>query len=376
MSIHTMRQIVANKTVSNKSETMVEYSNVKVLSSHGKQLPKSPDSYLPANSTIKQLQSSAVKYRMGHVNVHLWYKMCTSTIDSLRQLPLFPLWPSIRGQPEMPNELVSVMSSTWSAERVMGRLYPPQSGQYSFELTSGMVSEFWLSTGEDPKNSLLLAKINKNRLFGVNFAKGKHMPKSKLVPLVHGRVYYFEMIHGMNGVSRDSVQVRWMLPGAEAFTPIPKTSISTVIINDTSHDKNTREFVTSSPSLNLQEITLKKHTPHTWTNVNFSKPFSSYPPYTRDNVYTLKFGDRAKVMSAFEECEYSPSYTKRTEFKRYQGVYWTHFNDVFPNDHTHEKIWQGFHEVPDRKGNSLIDEGTVVVIVKMFIAHLEAKYPG
>lgn len=319
--------------------------------------------------------SPKLKYKMGHVNVHLWQKVCSTSVDSLRQLPLFPLWPSIRGQPEMPNELVSIMSSHWSAQRVMGLLHSNLSGTYSFEISSLSVSEFWLSKDETPENAVFIAKINTNRLHGVNLGKDISLPKSKPVHLKQGKLYYFEIIHAMNDIPRDQVQVRWMMPGAASYTGIPKTSLSTVIMNDTSLDRNTRELVTSSLSLAIQQIILKKHTAHKWSDINFSKGF--VPSYTRDNIHTLNYSDaNTKIMTAFTECEYLPSYTRRRTFTRYQGVYATHFDDVFPYDHTDGKVWQGFHEQPDRKGNKLIEEGVVIHVVKMFMAQLNTKFPG
>lgn len=371
--------VITNGTMQNLARPLLKASNSthnKRNSHNYKAITVLPNSTKVVKEKLNVTELNEVKYRMGHVNVHLWYKMCSSSIDSLRQMPLFPLWPDVRGQPKMPDELVSIMSSQWSAQRVMGRLYPPQTGEYSFEITSGTISEFWLSTDDDPKNTVFLANNNKNRLHGVNFAKGSLVPNSKPVSLQKDKVYFFDIFHGMNDISWGQVQVRWKLPSSDSYTSIPCSAYSTVLINDTSLDLNTRDFVSRSASLKIQELTLKKHTPHKWKNTNFSSSFTSYPLYTRDNIHSLKFGDRVRVMSAFEECEYDPSYTKKRDYKRYQGVYWTHFNEVFPNDHTHEKIWQGFHEQADRKGNTFISEDVAVNVASMFMDQLEKKFPG
>lgn len=314
--------------------------------------------------------------RMGHVNVHLWYKMCTSTIDGLRLHPLFPLWPSIRGQPEMPNELVSIMASMWSAQRVMGLLYPPTTGDYRFEITSHTISEFWLSLSQDPTKAVMLARNNKNILYGVNFAKGPSMSKSNSICLTHGQAVYFEIIHGMNDVGRDEVQVRWMLPGFTSYTGIPKSSLSTIIDIDSSLDAKTRQLVLQSASLNVEETPLKTAKSYKWSNTNFSRSFLDYPSYSKENLHTAKFANRTGIMSVFKVCNYAPSYVIKKKYPRYRGVENTYYSDVFPNDGTWDKIWKDCERAHLCRGNKIVDESVIVDIVNLFMVQVEAKYPG
>lgn len=320
--------------------------------------------------------ATAISHKLGHVNVHLWNKMCSSTIGSLRMHPLFPLWPSVRGQPQMPDELVSIMDSMWSAQRIMGLLYPPMSGIYRFEIKSSTLSEFWLSSSEDPAKVVLLARNNKNVLYGVNFARGPSMSTSRSIPLTHDQPVYFEINHVMNDINHDQVQVRWMLPNARLYTAIPKTCLSTVIKNDMGLDVKTREFLRKSASLTLQERSTKNSKSYQWINTNFSSAFRNYPTYTRESLYTCKFADRKKIMSIFEECEYAPSYVIKKKYPRYRGVENTHYSDVFPSDGTQDKIWDWCERAHLCRGNAFIKESIVIGILKQFLAQLEAKFPG
>lgn len=314
--------------------------------------------------------------KMGHVNVHLWYKMCTSTVDSLRLHPLFPLWPSVRGQPEMPNELVSIMTTTWSAQRVMGLLYPPTTGPYRFEIKSLTISEFWLSTNQDPKNAVMLCRNNKNVIFGVSFAKGPLISKSKEVYLKRVEPVYFEIIHSVNDVNGDQVQVQWLAPGEHSYTGIPKTALSTIIGTDSSLDIKTRKLVLQSASLKLEENPIKDIKRYEWKNKNFSKSFLDYPIYTKENLHTANMADHRKILSIFSVCDYAPSYVIKRKYPRYKGVENTHYSDVFPDDTTWNKIWKDCERAHLCQGNKIVEEPVVVDVVDLFMKQLEAKYPG
>jgi hypothetical protein len=322
--------------------------------------------------------NNTTKHQMGNVNVHVWQKICSRTLDSLKEYPLFPNWPDIRGCPRMPDNLISIMTGMWSAQRVMGLFHPPLSGPYRYEITSQFMSEFWLSGSSDPHQAFMLARINKNNLHGVLYAKGEHIPKSKAVYLQSGNQYYFEILHIMNNIKSEHVQIKWMMPGSDVFTNISNPYISTVLINDTSLDAETRKIVRMSPSLRSGE-TLKKAKQFKWKDENIIvKSFGRYfeTSFTLEKLRHLKLLSRSKVMAAFQQCPYSPSYTRKRVFKRYEGVYCTHFSDVFPADDTDGKIWEGHREVPDRHGNTVIEEPVVIDVAKKFISKLEDKYPG
>ncbi|XP_020897741.1 uncharacterized protein LOC110236544 [Exaiptasia diaphana] len=316
-------------------------------------------------------------YRVGHVHSHLWRSICTVNTPSLVQHPLFPLWPSARGHPEMPDELESVMSDPWSAQRITGLLYPPVSGKYRFKIYSDTLSEFWLSSSEEPGKTKLLARNNRNIIHSIEFEKGPLIPVSKRVHLRHGQAYFFDILHGVNNAGEKRVRIRWMLPRAKIFTGIPKTAVSTYLSKDDSLDPVARRYLLSSASLANSEQVLKSARMYHWENKNFSKPFRPYSSYNRENLFTVKFANRWQIMSVFKECEYAPSYTKKRKFKRFEGVHHTHYTDVFPYDESGGKWWSENAPKPvDAAGNAVVSEKDVIDIVKKFMAAVEAEFPG
>lgn len=331
----------------------------------------------PTTGDINSLHTTG--YMIGHVHSHLWYKMCTLSLDSIREHPLFPLWPGARGQPKMPGELESITTELWAMQRVFGLLYPPISGMYRFKIISRTISEFWLSSSTDPRNATLLARNNRNPFLNVVLKSGPLITTSRSVYLSHGQAYYFEILHGINNVRRGKVRVRWMVPGNKTYTGIPNTSLSTLLEGNDHLEAKTRELLTSSASLHnhLQKSISKKHKNyHDWLDRSFSKPFQPYSIYTKDNLHTVKFANRWKIMSVFDQCIYAPSYTVKRDYKRYQGVYNTHYSDVFPDDDTGDKYWEGQKTYQDTLGNTVIDEADVINVVNMFMAAVEAKFPG
>ncbi|KAK3737246.1 hypothetical protein QZH41_010875, partial [Actinostola sp. cb2023] len=103
----------------------------------------------------------------GKIDVHVWGSMCSFTINSIRQFPLFPLRPNTRKQVDITDEVKAKLQGKWLAQRIMGYLHPPLSGSYQFELSSFFMAELWLSDGEDPKRSEMISKISRNKLYDV-----------------------------------------------------------------------------------------------------------------------------------------------------------------------------------------------------------------
>lgn len=328
------------------------------------------------NTTISSPTSTTRQYWIGHVHSHQWRSMCTVDVSSLVNHPLFPLWPTLRGQPEMPDELESTTTNLWSVQRVLGLLYPPISGRYRFKIFSDTISEFWLSSTRSPKNSSLLARNNRNIIYSIEFTKGPLIASSRSVYLKHGQAYYFEIIHGHNSAGNGKVRVRWMLPRTKSFTGIPKTSVSTLLDVDDNLDIKSRELLSSSASLIYKNPELKKTKIYQWVNTTFSKPFKPYSSYTRDNLHTLKFVNRWKIMTALNECDYIPSYTVKKTYKRYEGVYSTHYTDIFPEDDTSNKWWFESSVANDMVGNWVVTEDEVINIVKIFMKAVENAFPG
>ena len=92
----------------------------------------------------------------GSVNVHRWYTVCGSTIDSLRRHILFPKHPKLR------TSVTSLKMRTRLrdfGERIFGYIHPPLDGMYQFTVSSDDFSEVWLSTDSSPNNTQLICHV-------------------------------------------------------------------------------------------------------------------------------------------------------------------------------------------------------------------------
>lgn len=318
---------------------------------------------------------------MGKVNVHVWDSLCSFTINTVRQFPLFPLQPKSKTKLEIKDELNSKLDGSWLAQRVMGYLHPPVSGNYQFELSSFFMAELWLSVDEDPARAKLISKIARNKLYKVFFSIGENSPKSSPVKLNNGSAYYFEIIHVINDVKskEDHVRLSWKMPDFNDFTSINKDHVSAYLVNEDRMSRNETQLkIRRSRSLVIvKEDDMSNETQQGFTVDIFKSimsPNINTSSYHRDNVKNLPYWDRADFKQAIFEAPYEPSYTRKREFKRYEGVYNTHFTDVFPNDGTRLRK-DGYKDPTERDGNTMIDEKEVFEVLKIFFTLLNRRFP-
>jgi len=315
--------------------------------------------------------------KMGRVNSHVWYKTCTINMDSMRQNPLYPLWPDERIEVKMSNELESITTVSFAFQRVFGFLYPPATGDYKFKIFSGTMSEFWLSTDYDHRKASLLVKNNRDPLLSVLLRSGLFMITSKPIYLHKGEAYYFEMLHSVNKGWSETVRVRWMLPDHKEYTGIPKSCLSTFLNKEDYFQNDAKKLLTNSASIRLRESVLKQPIAYKWKDKKFSGPFEVYSSYTKENFHTIEFADRWKIMSVFDTCDYAPSFTRRRNYTGVEGVRSSkQFTDVFPGDDTWDKEWEDRESSLDTSGNAVIRENDVIEIVNMFMMAVEKKFPG
>lgn len=171
------------------------------------------------------------------LNLHLWYGMCSTTIEKLCGVPSFPEFPAIR-------VITSKTFISWQSEdygqRVFGYLLAPTTGSYSFAIASDDSSELWLSTDENWKNSILIARVGtKNTIEycpkGI-FTKFRSQV-SENVNLEKGKTYYIEMLHTQTKES-NRLELVWKTPGSSDFEFIKQEYLSPYIINTFSNYSN------------------------------------------------------------------------------------------------------------------------------------------
>ncbi len=110
-------------------------------------------------------------------------------------------------------------------ERIRGYLCAPETGAYTFYVSSDDHSELWLSTSADPAGKVKIASVS-----GWNTPKewAKYASqKSAPVTLAAGQQYYFEVLH-KDGTGGDNLAVGWQLPSAPqaAIAVVPGSRLS------------------------------------------------------------------------------------------------------------------------------------------------------
>lgn len=102
--------------------------------------------------------------------------------------------------------------------RMRGYICVPQTGNYTFWISSDDNSQLWLSTDESPANKRLIASVTGATPFR-NYDKYPSQ-KSISIALVGGRKYYIEALH-KEGTGNDFISVGWQLPNGAMERPIP-----------------------------------------------------------------------------------------------------------------------------------------------------------
>ncbi len=112
--------------------------------------------------------------------------------------------------------------------RFRGYVYPPQSGSYTFWISSDDNSELWLSTDENPLNKVKIASVPPYACGG--WTNSRQWDKcseqqSSPITLQAGEKYYIEVLHKEGG-GGDNVAVGWELPNGMLERPIPGSRLS------------------------------------------------------------------------------------------------------------------------------------------------------
>jgi hypothetical protein len=102
--------------------------------------------------------------------------------------------------------------------RMRGYVCVPQTGNYTFWISSDDNSQLWLSTDESPVNKRLIASVTGATPFR-NYDKYTSQ-KSASIALVAGQKYYIEALH-KEGSGNDFISVGWQLPNGAMERPIP-----------------------------------------------------------------------------------------------------------------------------------------------------------
>ena len=328
----------------------------------------------------------------GNVNVHLWRGLCCPKINSLRQYPLFPTLPKER---LFRHTIKSGPSGTWYGQRIMGFVYPPITGNYTFHLIAHVFAELWLGKEQNATDVELIAKVAIENNKHSSAKSISHT--SRKIYLEREVKYFFDVLHVMNGgmMSRDHVNVTWLVPSGHAFTEISAKFLSPLLQDDPSFFNHRElsersDMLRASPSVIDSEINDADagEGDEDYEGIEIprkqklSKKFTSYfgEDFNIENHYDSMTFDQLpevsqEILSIFPSCPYEPKYAQKRTFKRFEGIWKTHFSSVFPDDGTKEFICIGNRLKRDCRGNSLITADEVLEIVRTFTKTIQEKYP-
>lgn len=147
------------------------------------------------------------------LNAHVWTGINGKPVRALTRNPNYPQAPTSVERISMIDFLDS--RGDKYGQRIVALLQVPESGQYRFWVSADESAEVWLSTDQTPYNKRLIAYNNKPT--GYKIFTTFNSQRSRLIDLVAGERYYFEVIH-KEYTAEDYLNVSWEGPGIELST--------------------------------------------------------------------------------------------------------------------------------------------------------------
>jgi hypothetical protein len=160
-------------------------------------------------------------------------------------------WPTgwVPGQPGVPSpdDTIAPPSDYKNnyGVQILGYVYPPTTGQYTFAIASDDGGQLWLSTDQDPANRALIAtepQWNPVRSFGATDRRaevaGRRENWSAPITLTAGQAYYIEALMKEGG-GGDNLAVAWAMPGETPATVLVNGAIPIRGIYLSSIDRST-----------------------------------------------------------------------------------------------------------------------------------------
>ena len=276
----------------------------------------------------------------------MWYEICGTNVNILRNWPRFPYFPDKRSFIAQFRK-TQVWNMKDNGERIFGFVHPQVSGMYKFAITSDDTSELWLSSNEDPASSEMIARVySPHASAWTEEGDYKKYPDqiSKEILLHAGKKYYIESLSKQDSGAAH-VAVYWSY-GNSTFEIISSKYLSSFYAIDNQEVRH--PLVGKERNITLQ-----------------SKSNSYY--FNR-----LPLISRKEYISLISSCSYSPSFLLHGTIKRNQGVWiaMEHESQVFPRDDTdmvqiRRDGWS--------KPNALLDKDTVESVVNKLITSLRPR---
>ena len=301
------------------------------------------------NNIVKQTRGEIISNSTSAtgLNVHMWFDVCGTDVDILRNWPNFPYFPDKRSYISDFRKIQDNGKKD-NGERCFGFIHPHRSGEYKFAITSDDTSELWLSPNEDPASSEMIARVySPDRQAWTKEGDYNKYPDqiSREITLHAGKKYYIESLSKQS--SGDAhVAVYWLYRSSNSTFEI----ISSKYLSSFSGDHN-------EGSIPL----------HAGKQANISpKRKSSQASYLKRH---LPFIRKEEYIRSIPSCPYSPSFVLRRKAKHYEGVGITNnrVSYVFPPDDTNM-----FSKFRWSQPNPVIDKNRVESVVDKFLSSLRS----
>jgi len=162
-----------------------------------------------ANGLSKEITIKVVSFQMGSVLFEKWDNITGTSVNDLTRDPRYPANPS--SVKELTSwEIPKDVGDNYGT-RVRGFLHPPQTGKYTFWISSDDASELLLSTDESPDNAVKICNVS-SWTNSREWNKETNQ-KSIAIKLEAGKAYYMESLQKEGG-GGDNCAVAWAAEGA------------------------------------------------------------------------------------------------------------------------------------------------------------------
>lgn len=204
----TVGQLVSATANITSSNTPASLLNISVASDNPSLLPN-------ANVIVSN------QFITGAITRELFSNFSGSGLSNLVAAPAFPNSPSVVTFPSLFEAPQNIGGNFGT--RIRGYVVPPETGDYTFWISSSGASQLFLSSDENPVDRIEIASVT-------NFTSSREWTKepnqqSAPIFLTAGKRYYIEAIQASRGTG-DNLAVGWQLPDKTLERPIPGRRLS------------------------------------------------------------------------------------------------------------------------------------------------------
>ena len=146
----------------------------------------------------------------GNVIQQYWANVQGNDLSALTSLQSFPDTPD--AETRLINLETQPVTGAGFGQRLLTLITPPQTGNYSFFLSSGSSANLYLSTDDDTANHVLLSQVLSAQTIEPNSWDTFASQRSAPITLTAGESYLLE-VHALSATPQSHCQIAWAGPG-------------------------------------------------------------------------------------------------------------------------------------------------------------------